>query len=288
MKKTLVIALAVIVVSGIFLLPSANATTVAHYRFEQDFTDSGPNDLDGTGVGPPAFTNDVAPFTTTGLSSLDATADYDFVRVEDDSLLHMTGDFTVEAFVRPFNDLLGGGPEPHIIISKQNYEGFGSFLDAYDLMYNQDTGSFATSISFGVRPGKYIESASSFDDNEWHHVAMTYTPIGGGQATLNLFVDSNLEATDTFNTFPLFFGDDPLYIGAGNFGTPDGTGYWRRNFIGNIDEVRISDVALSPDHFLNNQVIPEPSTLALFGLGIVAVLGFGYRRFRINRRISAG
>jgi hypothetical protein len=288
MKKTLVIALAVIVVSGMFLLPSANATTVAHYRFEQDFTDSGPNDLHGTGVGPLAFTNDVAPFTTTGSSSLDATEDYDFVRVEDDPLLHLTGDFTVEAFVRPFNHLPGGGIEPHWIVGKQNYEGGGNFLDAYDLHYNQDTGRFRTSISFGIESGKRIRSASIFDDNEWHHVAMTYTLIGGGQATLNLFVDGNLEATDTFNTLPLFFGDDPLYIGAGNFATPDGTGTCRRNFIGNIDEVRISDVALSPDQFLNNQVIPEPSTLALFGLGIVAVLGFGYRRFRIKRRISAG
>ena len=97
MKKTLVIALAVIVVSGIFLLPSANATTVAHYRFEQDFTDSGSNNLHGTGVGSLAFTTDVAPPITTGSFSLDATEDFDFVRVVDDPLLHLTGDFTVEA-----------------------------------------------------------------------------------------------------------------------------------------------------------------------------------------------
>jgi len=40
--------------------------------------------------------------------------------------------------------------------------------------------------------------------------------------------------------------------------------------------------------FDSAEPIPEPSTFALFGLGILAVVGFSYRRFRINRRLFAG
>ena len=255
LKKVFFSVLAAVVAGGMLLAATANAATIAHYRFEQNFFDSGPNGLNGTAVGSLAFTNDVAPFPTTGSSALDATNDFDFVRVLDDPLLHLTGDLTVEAFVRPFNDLPGGGYEPHTIVGKQNHEGSGYFLDAYNLYYNQDTGSFCSSVGFGGNLGKFIESGSTFNDNEWHHVAMTYA-LTGDQATLSLYVDGNQEATDTFEAVPLYFGDDPLHIGAGNYGSdPDGTGYFRRNFIGYIDEVRISDVALSPGQFLN---VPAP------------------------------
>ena len=44
---------------------------------------------------------------------------------------------------------------------------------------------------------------------------------------------------------------------------------------GAIDEVRISDVALSPSQFL---WVPEPATLALAGIGLLALLAAAWRR----------
>ena len=56
----------------------------------------------------------------------------------------------------------------------------------------------------------------------------------------------------------LFYGDQPLYIGAGNFNGP--TGSFRRNFDGQIDEVRISSAALTTSQMLSN-LAPTAITL---------------------------
>jgi len=64
------------------------------------------------------------------------------------------------------------------------------------------------------------------------------------------------------------------------------------------DEVTHFSILMSSDlnvgvgdyiiEFDSAEPIPEPSTFALFGLGILAVVGFSYRRFRINRRLFTG
>jgi hypothetical protein len=261
--------------------PPTESIPIAQYSFEGDFTDSSGHSLDGTGVGTLSISNDVAPFTTTGFSSLDARSDFDYVQVDDDALLPVSGDFTVEAFVKPYNNIVGGGVNPHVIVSKQNFEGGGNFLDAFNIFYNQGVsdnpfisgkvGAFAASIGFGGNAGEVVESASTFDDNEWHHVAETYQTLDSGQALLSLYVDGIPEGLKAFTARPIFFGDEPLYIGAGNYNLSAGQTY-RRNFVGLIDEVRISDTALTPDKFLNNpstvfyyhydtSVMPNHSTL---------------------------
>jgi hypothetical protein len=272
------------------------AATIAQYNFEGNFNDISGNGLNGIGVGSLSFINNVAPFSTTGSSSLNAISDFDFVKVPDNSLFYPTGDFTVEAFVRPFNDIVNGGTNAHVIVAKQSFAGGGTFgLDAYGINYNNGNnissmgggvvGTFVVNISFGFNSGIVITSASSFNDNNWHHVAMTYNLIGGGQAKLSLYVDSNLEAAQTFAAQPLFFGDgnNPLYIGAGNHATADGTGFYRRNFAGYIDEVRISDVALSPNQFLNG--VPEPLNI----LGVGTAVGFGaFFKRELNKKKKKG
>lgn len=245
-----------IIVSAAFLISLAtaiDAAIIAHYQLDGNLNDSSGNGLDGqyTGPSPVIFTSDVSPFSTVSEGqALDARADFDFVEVPDHELLHITGDLTLEAVIRPFNELPGGGVEPHTIVAKQNSGGTGTFLTAYALQYNQDSGEFGALISYGIGSGRSLTSIGKFADTNWHHVAMTLKR-GEAQATFSLYVDGKLEASEFVPSEPLFFGERPLYIGAGNFATANGTGEFRRNFIGFIDEVRISDEALSPSQFLD-------------------------------------
>jgi hypothetical protein len=71
---------------------------------------------------------------------------------------------------------------------------------------------------------------------------------------------------------------DPAYspgLGIGNLQSSNLDPFYSQHFDGMIDEVRISDVALTPDQFLN---VPEPSTFLLLGIGAISLLAFGRRR----------
>jgi hypothetical protein len=92
--------------------------------------------------------------------------------------------------------------------------------------------------------------------NEWHHLALIKQP---GQ--YSLYVDGLLIATQIlssdFDGPYLFPGDSPA-------NATRRIGY---QYSGWLDELRISDTALSPSEFLN---IPEPGTLGLLALGGLA------------------
>lgn len=258
---------------------------VTHYRFEGgtngqsvgSIQDSSANGLNGDVVGDLRFTSDTAPFAAAGGTALDATSDFSFGRVLDDPLLHPTGDFTLELFANPRYDVFSGGGVPsHTLVHKQNFDGNGTSLSAYAVAYNPNTDKYIAAVSFGSNNGVFIESASVFGDNQWRHIAATYD-VDGAQTTLSLYVDSVLEGQQTFATQPLFFGDEPLYIGAGNYGAINGQ--FRRNFIGYLDEIRISDEVLSTDQFLT--AVPEPS--AFIPLIAMSCLVLMRSRARTNR-----
>jgi hypothetical protein len=99
--------------------------------------------------------------------------------------------------------------------------------------------------------------------NAWHHVAGT---LDGSTGAMRLYVDGVLMSQTTTAMRPFAPLTGPLPgLGIGNVQS----GNYSEYFPGLIDEVRISDTALTPDQFL----IPEPSTCALALLGIVALLG---------------
>ena len=252
--------------NGMITWPAASVwleQTVAHYRFEEGphlspvttIVDSGPNALHGEVVGNLKYTLNISDYPHSGSYALDATPDLDFGRVLDDPLLHLDGSFRLEALVRPKYSGSPDGAAAGIdtIVAKQAYAGGGSFLDAYGIYFDPDTGKFSTAIGFGSgsgissqATGEKIESENSFSNGQWHHVAASYV-LHGSDATLSLYVDVGLEASETFPAESLFFGNGPLHIGAGNYADdPNGTGLYRRNFRGEIDEIHISTLSIAP------------------------------------------
>lgn len=98
---------------------------------------------------------------------------------------------------------------------------------------------------------------NQFNDDQWHHVAMTYGPEGD-KFRLSLYKDYSLFATELQPTAITYAGAEGLYFGL--MGTSGGFDGW-------LDEIRYSDTVLTPDQFLRVEPVPEPSSLAMaFGL----------------------
>ena len=113
-------------------------------------------------------------------------------------------------------------------------------------------------------------------DNQWHHIAGTYDVSDTGQE-LKLYIDGMLEGAFNVGTYAansrdVNIGAACVFVGC-NFSN-------KRFYNGLIDDLRISDTALTADQFLNASTeIPAPAAIALFA---AAVAGMGLKR-RQNR-----
>lgn len=119
---------------------------------------------------------------------------------------------------------------------------------------------------FGTNGATYAyPTLSPIPTGTWSHIAMTYDG-----ANLKTYVNGVLDGSTAVTTL-LTNGTSQLNIGSGYFGTSP--------FSGNIDEVRISDVALLPGDgsgkgvlAWNATLVPEPSLMALISLPVVFFL----------------
>ena len=96
-----------------------------------------------------------------------------------------------------------------------------------------------------------ITSATVIPENEWHHVSVIFD-----NGDTNLYIDGVLDQNAPVLLSPNPTDESFIIAGAGKTSTTD-------LFIGNIDEVRIWNVALSLDqlHYIMNQEIEENATL---------------------------
>ena len=237
---------------------AALAATVVEYRFDQGadgapvttIQDSGPNSLTGAGTGL-AYSN-ATPLGAAFGRSLDASGDFDYGEIADDPALHVQ-EFTLELFAFPNSPYgSGGGSGNHTLFVKKNGE-VGSFVVSYSIVYYSATQSFGGFIGFGGGAGVSLEQSGSVTEGEWHHVALRLDrDISGTTDQLALFVDGALVAEQSGDFAPLLFNSEEAVVGAGNFGSSAGP--FRRNFNGLLDEIRLSDEALTPAQFQ----IPPP------------------------------
>jgi len=184
-----------------------------------------------------------------------------YFRIDTDTLLHEpSGDFTIEAFVKVDD----ATTQYQSILGKQRPGGVAWQLDVRG---NADRLALRTDTQDSPNPGdgQFNQTLTSnlnglIKDNQWHHIAATFDDATD---LFQLFVDYELVGQMTLaNGGELFYDGSPLQIGG--------------NFIGNLDEVRLSGALLTPDEFL--RAVPEPATLVLLGLGGLALLRRRKRR----------
>lgn len=250
-------------------LPEPQPSTIVHYRFEEGpaagavgaMLDSGPYQLHGTASGTLTHSTSVAANPEAGAFSLDARGDSNYGTVPDNGMLHLQGDWTVETFFKadaPYDNFGTSDAVGYTLVAKQNAQS-GSFLAGYMLALNSGNGRVTGEISFGSGTGASLTGLSNTMDGGWHHAALVLKrDVSGATDELRLYVDGVLEASTQAVMPDLFYGTDPLNIGAGNFG--GAAAAFRRNFDGHIDEVRISSAALAPSQMLVN-LAPTAITL---------------------------
>jgi hypothetical protein len=234
------------------------ANTVAYYRFEEGVSgqsasgtntirDSSGNALNGTPFGgvvySPYVPEDPVPLTGASNShSLVFDGSSGRIFIPDYPLLILTNSLTVEAFINALAP--GGGPYSASEIVFRGDERGG--WDPISLVLNN------TNLTFQITDtNNNISSVQApISLNVWHHVAGTLNAATGAQS---LYIDGVLVKRISTTERP--FG--PLvasYHPGWGIGNVESTAY-SEYFDGFIDEVRISDTALTPSQFLN---APQP------------------------------
>ncbi len=223
--------------------------TVAHWRFEEgpvdspasgtdSILDSSGNELHGTPIAGPVYraVSDV-PDSSLGLEFDGATAR---VFVPDDPKFELTESLTIEAYIKL--DAYPDGPYGWGQIVFRGDERGG--MDPYALTVTS-TGQVLFRIVQAHNVNVQLLSPSPLSLGQIYHVAATLDDATGAQ---KIFVNGQEVASQTTDLRPLG-ALDPNYdagIGIGNLQSSSYDMY----FEGVIDEVRISDAALSPSEFL--------------------------------------
>ena len=164
---------------------------------------------------------------------------------------------TIECFARSGSNP-GGNKAGHIlVVSSQWYAYPGAFRFGYEGSDAVSTSFKRVGASFLVANGKYAASKTSeaefgaMNDNRWRHLAVVYDPSKTGPGIVTLYVDG-IAATDSTETSAT----------QGAFALRDDILKFCDGLYGQIDDVRITAGALTPDKFLASRSVG--STVALY------------------------
>lgn len=294
---------------SVFASGSSQAQTLAYYRFEEGApgtqTATQPTPIpDSSGNGnillafdsvaaptyrsnnPGAVTNPAASNTL----SLDFSAPTDPARTRDlysdgDAINgHVFNQFTIEASVR-FRDF--NSFQTFIGKDGQNISGAGDPNASNLYFQSPDSNAVGGQNIFSLRARQangdfiVINGNTLLVADEWYNVAA----VSDG-STLSLYVQSTPGSAYTLDNFAPFIGglhtDNTVFtVGRGEY-----NGIFTDQFRGMIDEVRISDAALSPSQFLfAPAAVPEPGSIAL--LLSMGTMGVGLLRRRKQSRSTS-
>jgi hypothetical protein len=170
---------------------------------------------------------------------------------------------TIDAFIDPTTT----SGVMQIVFRGDDRTGF----DPYQLYLANGQLGFAVNDDSG---GGATVGAAFSNVNQWTEVTGTLDDSNGA---MNLYINGNLVAstTTTVRPYGTLTGPNPgLGIGDVESST------YSENFSGLIDEVRISDKALTPSQFLG---VPEPSSVC--PIALVAAAALMLRRNRPRRSL---
>jgi len=183
-----------------------------------------------------------------------------------------SGDFTLEVLIK-FNTMATqqySGNGQAMILGHDGQNGSRNF----DLKWSNGSIMFAANpdvagdqISFDPRNASVVGASNVWTATDWFHLAVTWT---ASTKTAQMYW-TKMTPTDTAaNLVATKVLTDPTMTSTNTFTVGAAARAWDQRYIdGAIDEVRISNVALTPTQMFN---IPEPATMSLLVLGGLAML----------------
>ena len=284
MKKNVKLVAVSLVLLVVCLAATQVTASAIYYRMENGGTsqDNSPTvdltlgstagfstDVPGTqiqdGIGGAIYANNYSYDHGTGTAS--TTTDYSVARAAVDS----AAGFTIECFVK-----IDEGATAAQLLKWDTIVGSDSWslsLNANQLPQFRAVTPKYPDEDVDNATGYLISNAGTLSEGEWHHIAVVgtvvdlYPPTWTLYEAVTLYVDYQPVGTKQFYSqagmdpqFPRFvWSDVNTYVGAIN---PFNAGL--------LDEIRISDVALAPDGFL--QAVPEPATISLLVFGAIGLV----------------
>lgn len=267
MRISVVIAIALIAV----IASGVQATTVAYWRFDGDETSqyNSPT-LDAT-AGTPAVsysTTDVPgtlvagdPLAGANASSLNVNGGAAST-IADHALINaaLEGSFTIEFFVKTLTGTSTG------------WDGILTNLKSTTpkagIHVNMNTDGYIQFSSFDKVGWSRVLKSNPLERDVWHHVAIVGTfvevPDAPNYTDLVMYVDYE-DDTQTHYTLNSVSNDGPALVVS----ELDYRLHMPNPFDGLLDEIRISNEALTPAQFLT--AVPEPATVVLLGIGSLVI-----------------
>ncbi|MCA9247432.1 MAG: PEP-CTERM sorting domain-containing protein [Planctomycetales bacterium] len=276
--KSLSVALFAIILAA-SISARANAAMVNFWDFDDlagtTATDQGTGGNNGTLNGNPQWVTNGLPSVLPSypnLSALEFDGTGDWVQANGYSGITGTNARTVSAWIKTslVNDA--------IVTWGSNAAGQKYVVRVNDTGANGTVGGLRLEVNGGYQIGSTV-----LNDDQWHHIALTWEDDGTPNVTDTLlYVDGVLEtisgslgqSINTGSANDLRIGSDSMTAG--------------REWVGRLDEVAIFNVALDQSFITllaqTGIPVPEPSTALLLSFGLIAAAA---RRRRVNAKVLA-